>query len=158
MRGHDPRAVANEFLELAGEAMPQIKLQKLVYIAHGWNLAIHNAPLATGDFEAWDGGPVSRRLWNHVRDFGYVSKRLKDNRSGKEVASEFSKADLDVISHVWNKYGSYSGFDLSEMTRRSGTPWSKAYWERGRNAGIQDEKIREHFVELALAGRQARAS
>lgn len=80
MSGHDPRAVANEFLELAGEIMPQIKLQKLVYIAHGWNLAIQNEPLVTGEFEAWDGGPVSRRLWNHIRDFGYGStKKLKDN-------------------------------------------------------------------------------
>ncbi len=37
----DPRAVANEFLKLNGGPMNQMKLQKLVYMAHGWNLAIN---------------------------------------------------------------------------------------------------------------------
>lgn len=35
MPGHDPRAIANEFLKLNGAPLNQMKLQKLVYIAHG---------------------------------------------------------------------------------------------------------------------------
>ena len=60
-------AVANEFLAL-GEKEPrfppidQLKLQKLLFYAHAWHLAIKKAPLFDEDFEAWPWGPVVRDI------------------------------------------------------------------------------------------------
>jgi len=156
MPNYDPRAIANEFIKLNGGGIEQMKLQKLVYIAHGWNLAINKAPLVEGRIEAWDGGPVMRSIWDHLRDFGYnaVGRLLGRTRSEPFVAN-LSKSEKDVIDHVWRKYNRYSGLQLSEMTHRPGTPWTNAYFGRGRNHLLSDTDIQNHFTEMAIAGRQA---
>lgn len=155
MPAYDPRAIANEFLRLNGGPMNQIKLQKLVYIAHGWNLAINREPLVAGRIEAWDGGPVMRLIWNHLRDFGYnVAGHLFGGTSSEPYSAELSDGERNIISHVWGKYGQYSGIELSEMTHEPGTPWSNAHFGIGRNAALSPTDIQQHFIELALAGRQ----
>ena len=50
-------AVAEYILEREG-AISTMKLQKLLYFAQGWSLAITNEPLFEDDFEAWSSGPV----------------------------------------------------------------------------------------------------
>lgn len=48
-------AIANQFIPLAlhdGRPLTNMHLQKLVFIAHGWNLAIRNLPLTEDDPEA----------------------------------------------------------------------------------------------------------
>ena len=45
-------------------------LQKLVYLAHGWTLAVTGDPLVEDRFEAWDYGPVIRKLYDALRSFG----------------------------------------------------------------------------------------
>ena len=65
--------IANEFIRRAaaeGRALTQMQLQKLVYIAHGWNLAINGDKLTSDDPQAWDYGPVYRDLWNALRSYG----------------------------------------------------------------------------------------
>ena len=155
MPGYDSRAIANEFLRLSvGKPINQMWLQKLVYIAHGWNLAINKQPLVRGRIEAWDGGPVSRAIWNHFRDLGRNSRDgLLGRPDGAPYESELTAPEKAVITHVWGRYGQYSGRELSEMTHQEGTPWSNAYFGRGRNARILDADIQRHFTDLALAGR-----
>ena len=156
MPNHDPRAIANEFLKLEGSPMNQMRLQKLVYIANGWNLAINGEPLTDARVEAWDGGPVYRVIWNHIRDLGYnVKGRFFGPRgSSDRFKAELSDEEKSVIQHVWKRYGDYSGLDLSKMTHQEGTPWSNAYFGKGRNAALNENDVRQHFVELALAGRK----
>ncbi len=155
MTNHDPRAIANEFLKLNGGPMNQMKLQKLVYIAHGWNLAINRAPLVSGRIEAWDGGPVMRIIWNHLRDFGYNAVNfLMGTGPSEPFTANLTPGEMAIITHVWNKYGQFTGLELSEMTHKSGTPWSNSYFGVGRNATLSQQDIQQHFIELALAGRQ----
>ncbi len=60
--GYSAQAVANCFLDLANKENKEItplKIQKLVYIAHGWFLAVTDKPLVDDEFvEAWQYGPV----------------------------------------------------------------------------------------------------
>ena len=150
MANHDPRAIANEFLTRNGGPMQQKKLQKLVYIAHGWNLAISKAPLTAGTVEAWDGGPVYRAIWNHLRDRGYNPKDgLIHKPFGGSYKTDLSETERTIIDHVWKRYGGYSGLDLSRMTHRPDTPWSNAYFGKGRNTTLSESDIQEHFVNLA---------
>ncbi|WP_291424251.1 Panacea domain-containing protein [Acidocella sp.] len=157
MPNHSPLAIANEFLKRhSGTAIPaQMQLQKLVYIAHGWNLAINGEPLVSEMPQAWDNGPVFRKIWNHIRDFGFGSKTklLEDPINNKPIEEILSAEESGIIDHVWNKYGRYSGLELSRMTHEQNTPWTNTYFTRGQNASIPNDEIRDHYIQLAMAGR-----
>ena len=135
--------------------MNQMRLQKLVYLAHGWNLAINREPLVADRVEAWDGGPVFRTIWNHLRDFGHnaVDMLLGHPMTKERFSAPISQSEKAVIDHVWSRYGGYSGLELSQMTHQMGTPWTNTYFAKGRNSRIPDDEIQSHFVGLALAGR-----
>jgi hypothetical protein len=69
----DARAVANYFLDVAGKenrTIDPMGIQKLVYFAHGWNLAMYGRPLIVQNVEAWDYGPVIRDLYQDFKRFG----------------------------------------------------------------------------------------
>jgi len=62
--------IANAFLSLAREnrtPLSQMQLQKLVYLAHGYNLALNGEPLVEDPVEAWYYGTVFRRLWDALK-------------------------------------------------------------------------------------------
>ena len=53
---HDSRTIANEFLRLAAErhtGLTSTQVLKLVYIAHGWSLALLGKPLIGDEIQAW---------------------------------------------------------------------------------------------------------
>lgn len=154
MANHDPRAVANEFIGLSNEPIDQMKLHKLVYIAHGWNLAINGEPLVFGTIEAWDEGPVMRSIWNHLRDFGYSTiNGFLCERHGEPFQATFPFQERTIINRVWLKYGGLSSLQLSEMTHRPGTPWSNTYFGSGNKQFISNYNSKAYFRKLALAGR-----
>ena len=54
-------AIANYYIDKANvedTPLDHLRLQKLVYLAHGWHLAIHGRPLIEESVEAWKYGPV----------------------------------------------------------------------------------------------------
>lgn len=147
-------AIANTLVDIAGRSLTQMKLHKLTYMAHGWHLAITGEPLVTDKPEAWDNGPVFRLIWDRIRDYGLDNRGriLKRNRRPFE-AEDISEQEMNVLRHVWRKYGRYSAYKLSNMTHQPGTPWTQTYFDDGRDAVIPDDLIRHHYRELALAGR-----
>ena len=60
--------VANYFLSLcdedAGDLISNLKLQKLVYYAQGFHLAISGEPLFDEKIMAWEHGPVIPQLYH----------------------------------------------------------------------------------------------
>lgn len=158
MGNYSAKAIANEFLRRrASTAWPQqMLIQKLTYIAHGWNLAINGQPLVEELPQAWDNGPVYRSLWEHIRDYGYNGEtcQLIDPEKKEAFSAELTSAEKSVIDHVWKKYGEFGAGKLSAMTHEPGTPWSSAYFNRGRNAALDNAEIKKHYVDLALAGRE----
>jgi uncharacterized phage-associated protein len=165
MAGHPVLAVANEFLKFSPD-LTNMQLQKLVYIAHGWNLAINEAPLVDEAPEAWDNGPVFRTLWNALRNKGGapIGGPLTPKSSGwyaingmpetKAYASTLSSQEHAVIDHVWRKYSKFGAYSLSNMTNQPGTPWFKAYYTHGRNSLLDENDIKQHYRDLAIEGRK----
>lgn len=156
MPNHRPTAIANEFLRRRqNSAWPQqMWIQKLVYIAHGWNLAINGKPLVNETPQAWDNGPVFRSIWDHIKENGYRSpySTLVDAETGVEISDSLTDDEKEVIDHVWVKYGGFSAQRLSKMTHRPGTPWSNAYLQ-ARNALLDENEIKNHYIKLGKAGR-----
>ena len=62
-------AIANYFLKSYEEkGIPPLKMQKLVYIAHGWHLALYKEPLVADEYaEAWEYGPVFPSLHHEFK-------------------------------------------------------------------------------------------
>ena len=157
MPDYSPAAIANAFVNYAGHPLPQMKLQKLTYIADGWNLAIAGVPLVNTQPEAWDNGPVFRSIWNRVRDLGVTAAGKVRDYDGSVPEVVLTADEAAVVRHVWNKYGSKSAYELSAMTHQPNTPWTRAYYGGGRNSRITNEDVRSHYLALAQAGRAAAA-
>lgn len=162
-------AIANEFLKLQGQepGLTQMQLQKLAFIANGWNLAINGEPLIAEDAQAWDNGPVYREMWDHLTRYGssFIKKLispatkpsfLNKTPDEKPYAAQLTASERAIIEHVWKKYGRNGAFRLSAMTHQPGTPWHKAYFGRGKNSTIDRDDIEQHYTDLAKAARARR--
>jgi uncharacterized phage-associated protein len=154
-------AIANEFLRRAKvEARPltHMHLQKLVYLAHGWTLAVSGRPLIEEQFQAWDYGPVVRPLYNALRycGSGPVPKLINfgdGTRSALDDAGE-ARAELEpdekaVIDQVWETYKEFEAFQLSALTHADSSPWDVTYRENGQSAFIDNNRIWDYFADLA---------
>ena len=156
---HSPLAIANEFLKRAkrdGKELTHMQLQKLVYIANGWLLAASERPLVEDDPEAWEFGPVYRRLFDALKKYGRspVNELIRwgddtpFSLDDGDVAEEnLAPDEQDIINMVWDAYGDMQAFQLSALTHQNGSPWSRTYKPR-RNRRIPQHLIKEHFTEL----------
>jgi len=163
-------SVANYFLDLAdqdGVAVSPMKLQKLVYLAHGWHWAIADAPLLDEVVEAWKFGPVVPSLYHEFKRFGAGRiegerfRKVEHSRNGGwtlvpcEMPDDTDEATLAraLIERVWEVYREYTGVQLSNLTHQAGTPWQKTWdgmGERKRKGkDIDEDMIRDHFKQLA---------
>lgn len=155
---YKPSWVANTFLVKAKEDgiadMDPLKVQKLVYCLHGWNLAVTDHPVVGERFEAWPHGPVLSSLYHQLkkykyhRVYGYAEDI--DPLTGEEKSLRVNDTDakfFDVFNRVWSRYKNFSGSELSEMTHQPNTPWS--YARINAMQYIPDGLIKKHFVELS---------
>ena len=142
---HMAMAIANEFLKRAladGVSLTNMHVQKLVYIAHGWNLAVNNEPLIDEPFLAWDYGPVARSLFDAMRPYGAgrIPRLLRkgddtpniQSDDGDTVFANLTGREADAIDQIWREFKNFKAFQLSELTHKPGSPWSSAY-RKGQN-------------------------
>lgn len=158
------KAVANAFLDFAkahGAPLTPLKLQKLVYIAHGWHLGLFEDPLVSDELpEAWQYGPVFPSLYRQFRTFGAdpISRHATELTHTRGFDFEESEPSVPVsdvrvmalLKKVWDQYGKYGGIGLSELTHQAGTPWDETRKESGgvQNADITNDMVRRHYKEL----------
>lgn len=153
---YDALAVANYFLDLAardGKTLDPMKIQKLVYFAHGWNLALDNSPLVRERIEAWTYGPVIPSLYRCFKRFGasaIAEPACQDGRTPR-VGDAWNCDDTDyvksLLEFVWRTYGEHSGLQLSTITHQLGTPWEIARRSAPLSPSrpIDDEQIKAYF-------------
>jgi uncharacterized phage-associated protein len=163
---YSAKAIANYFLDLArihGQTLNPMKIQKLVYYAHAWNLVFYDRPLIDELVQAWAYGPVIPSLYDEFKRYGSSPITAK--------ATEFAPTELDpyrfitpsiddylyplinqqtkaLLDAIWEAYGDFSAIQLSNLTHAPDSPWFLVY---NRNPGrkgltIPDQVIKEHFV------------
>ncbi len=126
--------------EDAGEAMTHLKLQKLLYYAQGFHLALNNGHGLFGDsLLAWKHGPVVNCVWNTYRDH----KSNPIPAPGDFVSESLTGDEKALLNDVWNTYGQFSAWKLRDMTH-SEPPWKDAY-KRGENSVISEQSLRDYF-------------
>src|SRR6267143_2519586 len=153
---YSAKSVANYFLELAsskGQGLSPMKLQKLVYFAHGWHLALFHKPLIDERVQAWRYGPVIPSVYHEFKRFGAQSitgtaTDLDKNGLYLPLIPEEDKQTRAFLNRIWDVYAKFSGVQLSNMTHAPGSPWAIAWDEGGGmpEVAINDEMIRDHFV------------
>ncbi len=146
--------VADYFLLLvdedAGDNMTNLRLQKLVYYAQAWHLALTGKPLFAEDFEAWVHGPVSYGLWNKYREYRW---NPLPKPSGPIV--EMDDETLDILNEVWDAYGQFSAKRLEELTHTE-APWVNARKRRNCGPGdacreiITKDEMRDYYSQKVL--------
>ena len=153
--------IANEFIRLGANSaarFDQMQLQKLVYISHGWCLAITGGPLTGDRPEAWDFGPIYRRLADASARWGQqriTSLLHVDGANPEGIWSELDSEERRVIERVLLHYGRFSSDQLSALTRGEAAPWARVYGAgEGRFQDIPHRSIRDQFVSLAEAIRE----
>ena len=149
------RHIANYMLERAEEedrALTHMKLQKLVYMAYGWALAVLDQKLFNEPVEAWDHGPVVPSLYHEFKKFRQspiTGKAMEFDL--EELAASYPQVDKNderlnlVLDRVWETYKPYSAMSLRNMTHKPGTPWSETFEPGVRGKAIPDNLIKPHF-------------
>ena len=160
---YSPKSIANYFLDLAkasGQSISPMKLQKLVYYAHGWYAGHTGQPLINEAVEAWQYGPVIPSLYHEFKRFGAGSISCKatdlEGAELREVPAPEDPALRQFLNNVWTSYGQFTGIRLSEMTHAPDGPWDQTWKEAAgvRGADIPFDRIVEHFKAAAENAKQ----
>lgn len=141
--------IADCFLRIvdrdSGSTITPLKLQKILYYAQGYYLAMYDMPLFNEDFQAWAHGPVNPKIYNNYKEYGYDSINYP---SGK--APRIKDDILDFLYKIWDTFGIYDGKYLEGLTHKE-EPWISAR-ERARcssgdncNEIITKESMRQFF-------------
>jgi uncharacterized phage-associated protein len=142
--------VANVFITIAereGKVLTNMKLQKLVYMAHGFGLAF-DKPLIKNEVHAWKYGPVIPQLYKMLAKYGAgtVTELIPSHEPDMESTLEA----FEIIKRVWNGYGKFSGGQLSAITHEAGSPWSQT-WLKENFSVIPEDLIAKHYRDLMNA-------
>lgn len=103
----------------AGDSITHLKLQKLIYYAQAWSLALNGKALFKEDFEAWAHGPVIPEIYQVYREYGFEA--LPSCECENEIEGEAE----EVLQEVNRVYGELSAKKLEYLTH-SEAPWIKA--------------------------------
>lgn len=148
-----------------GEEMTHLRLQKLLYYVQGWSLAYRGNPMFTSAVEAWDHGPVVRRVYPLFRAYG---KDLIPKKEGC-VPDGLSAADKRFVDAIWANYRQYSASKLRDMTHAE-DPWREAFRPDPKRATHPNEisqdamlkffrrQARQHAAEIGELAGELRAA
>ncbi len=145
-------SISRYFLHLASRGdepcpITHMQLQKLMYYAQGWSLALHGRPLFSGHIEAWKHGPVVPSLFRHFTRHG--SRPLPSSRADR--GTTLTQAERDHVEAVWADYGRFSAARLREMTHAE-SPWRDARAglpdDTSSKAPISEDSLRAFFTSL----------
>lgn len=159
------RAIANYFIQKSQkdvEALTLMKLSKLIYIAHGWNLAFYNEPLINEIVQAWKFGPVIESVYHEFKHFGMnpidePAAHFKVDEKGELIADVYEidkndKRTVDLLNNIWKIHKKNTAIQLSNWTHLKGSPWYNAWHQDGgkNHLGqpILNESIKQYFQSL----------
>jgi uncharacterized phage-associated protein len=161
---YEPQGIANSLLEIAeahGEQLSPMKLQKLVYFSHAWNLGLDRGALSSEEAQAWRWGPVFPSLYHAVKSWGSspivgpITKIVMKPRIARlprrrllitPRIHEADQSSLGLLRRIWEVYGHMTALQLSALTHEQGGPWQQAYGDGTiRSVVIPDETIADFY-------------
>ncbi|WNM27564.1 DUF4065 domain-containing protein [Demequina capsici] len=105
------------FIVRSQHSVDRMKLQKLLYYAQSWHLAVFDRPLFDETFEAWGGGPVINSVYQASK-----AKPTYDITSWDGDPEAVSGQAAALLRAVMAEYASQSAGKLSSRTHNE-EPW-----------------------------------
>ena len=142
---YDARQIANWFVskgQESGKHFSIMELLKLVYISHGWHLEVFGQPLIRNRIEAWKFGPVIPDVYSAFRPQG-VTVKQPVALSSAPLPPQVEK----LLEEVMAIYGKMPAFKLSDITHEAGGPWDITTVNKGFFGEIDNDLIRQHYVQ-----------
>ena len=143
-RPYDSRQIANYFIRLKrthdGQGPSITQLVKLVYLAHGWTLALHDRPLINDQVEAWRHGPVIRTVYHAFRPYG-----TSDLQPVSIYEDPLEPEIKDLLDRVYEMYKHLTPVQLTKLVHLEGGPWCQSYQGENTYTIIEDSLIAEHY-------------
>ena len=141
--------VADFFLHFAhehGDCLTNLKLQKLVYYAQAWHLALKKKPLFADSIEAWIHGPVVPSLYRRFKSNKW--NPISDNPKKPALLTATEK----LLEEVLQVFGGYSAWQLECMTHQE-APWRNARKgladDQNGDREIPHDEMRDFYRKLA---------
>lgn len=148
--------IANYFIDKSLEDavfLNFLKIIKLVYISHGWRLAIENIPLISDRIEACRYGPSIPELYNYLTE----SKNNLEERVIYKIGPKnklFNQAvHKDLLDDVWRIYKDFSSIQLANLCNNEKSAFHIVKREVSietviSGPEIHNDIIRKHYIEL----------
>lgn len=134
--------VANYFLDKLDieteDCISNLKLQKLVYYAQGFVLALTHKKLFNDKIEAWLHGPVVRVLYDEYKANGATAIVKTENLEYTNL-QKYPEL-MEILDEVYQVYGQFSAWKLRNMTHDE-RPWL----DTRINDIISDRKMLDFF-------------
>lgn len=136
-------SAAKRMCDRSNWSISNLKLQKILYLAHMYHLGLNDAPLISGHFEAWDYGPVQPEIYHRVKIYGAEPVgNIFRSVSPAEDCPETEMLDAAVDQLTRAKPGA-----LVAATHWKRGAWAKHYVPGARNIVIPDQDIRQEYLD-----------
>lgn len=137
--------VADHLVWLAhqhGSFVSNLKLQKLLYYAQAWHLALNGRPLFADRLEAWVHGPVVPSVYHRFKQWGYRS--IDEDLASPGLPDEVQ----EFLRELADEYMPLDAYELELMSHRE-TPWQNARGalapDAPSRAVLAEDDMREYF-------------
>ena len=126
-----------------------MKMQKLIYLAHGYFLAEQDKPMIAEKFEAWRFGPVLASIYRECKHFKgeEITEYLMDHAKNKTASLPDDDHVIETIDFVWKHYQKYDAMVLSRFTHEVDGPWQQTIEDSQFqvNPIVENDRIKQYF-------------
>ena len=126
--------------EEEGDSISNLKLQKLLYYAQGFHLAIFDKPLFFEAIKKWAHGPVVPQIWHEYKEYGSGAIPIHS-----VDPDDYSEDVRELLNEVYEVYGQFTAAKLRNMTHQE-PPWLNT----PDNAEIAREIMKPFFKTLLI--------
>jgi uncharacterized phage-associated protein len=130
--------VADQLLRLSrpdeGEALSNLKINKILYYVQGWALALYDQPIFNDSILAYKHGPVVSSVYKKFKSDMAIPVPLTSSEDS------LTESQRKLIRAVYTYYGKFSAWKLRDMTHEE-EPWV----ETDQSTIISHERIKAFF-------------
>ncbi len=118
-----------------------LKLQKLLYYAQGFHLALFGKPLFKENIEAWTQGPVVSDVYREYKKYG-KNPLPAEGIDIDNVIDKLTDEQINLLNEIWSVFGQYSLWKLRDMVHEE-EPWIN----HERDASVISKKeLKDYFL------------